>query len=119
LVQAAECGVTLLEPRERRERVGSSLHEPLTYRQQIENIPIFGHLADKRLGGAQAFGVLSALQKFAYPANLEFYRRRGGVCRSRLHISSEKARHNRVAGELALTALPHHRTCGSASGGST
>src|SRR5579872_2048117 len=26
---------------------------------------------------------------------------------------------NRVGGELTLTALPHHRTCGSAYGGST
>ena len=26
---------------------------------------------------------------------------------------------DRVGGELTLTALPHHRTCGSASGGST
>ena len=26
---------------------------------------------------------------------------------------------HRVGGELTLTALPHHRTCGSASGGST
>jgi hypothetical protein len=26
---------------------------------------------------------------------------------------------NRVGGELALTPLPHHRTCGSAYGGST
>jgi hypothetical protein len=33
--------------------------------------------------------------------------------------SFERKRRDRVGGELALTALPHHRTCGSASGGST
>ena len=35
--------------------------------------------------------------------------------------SSEAQRraHHRVGGELTLTTLPHHRTCGSASGGST
>jgi hypothetical protein len=35
--------------------------------------------------------VMPAFQKFAYPANLEFYPRRRRFCRSWLHISSEKA----------------------------
>ena len=36
-----------------------------------------------------------------------------------IRVSSRSRAHNRVGGDVAITALSHHRTCGSAYGGSS
>ena len=64
----------LLEPLERRERLGDFVQVALAHRDQIENVAVFGHLSGERLGSTQALCVLSTLEQFPYAANFQLYR---------------------------------------------